>query len=114
MNGIDSYIGTVTVEPRYGIRAVQFPAGGSEQSRVSDMLKPLGITARLYDGVVEQFDKPLPNGNNWQWRSISIDGVYKSAAVGDWIVVHLGRHGKLHIETMTDETFQTTYKEVKP
>lgn len=110
---LDSYTETVAVEPRYGIRAVRVPGGGDAQRRVRDLLTPLGIKISLWDGVVEQLNEPV-NGSMYQWRSLHVEGVYRSAQVGDWIVAHLGHLGSILVQTMTDEEFRSTYREVSP
>lgn len=108
---LEHHIETVAVEPMYGIRAVRVPGGGEAQCQVRDMLKPLGIKISLWDGVVEQLQEAV-NGSKYQWRSLHVEGVYKSAQVGDWIVAHLGSHGSISVQTMTDAEFRSTYREV--
>lgn len=107
---IEIHIETVPVEPRYCIRAVRVPGGGGAQLRLKDMLTPLGIKIELWDGAVEKLDEPV-NGSMFQWRSVKVSGVYRSALVGDWIVAHLGGLGHITVQTMPDDEFHKVYKE---
>lgn len=106
---VDIYIEAVDVKPAYGIRAVRVPGGGEAQCRLRDMLTPIGVKVSLWDGAVEQLTEPV-NGAMYQWRSLKVEGVYRSAQIGDWIVVHLGGPGYASVQTMTDEEFRKIYK----
>jgi hypothetical protein len=62
-----------------------FPDDGPTQFAVAKWIENNGGVCHLYDGCAEQ-NVVTSTDANWRWKSISIEGQYKIARVGDYIV----------------------------
>lgn len=108
---VEPFVQFVDVTPANRMSAVQWPEGGLAQDRVAAMLKPL-VTVELWDGVVQSLKPDQPafaDGSRFQWKSVHLKGVYRSAQVGEWIVVTLGTDGRAHATTHSEDDFNTLY-----
>lgn len=98
-------MGMYVQKPRADMaQAWQWPEGGPTQHEVAKEIAKAGLELGLYDGCVEHGE--YNDGSKWQWRWATLkNGDYKSAKVGDWIVID----GEMSF-VMSDDGFKAKYR----